>query len=161
MDPLVVTAPLSASVAEARALIASHVAHLYYYIYVLDSGHRLAGVVDIAELFQAEPEQPLRTVMQTNLVWLEAESSFDAVFAHPGWCLYDALPVVGPDRRFLGVIRHRRMRQLLETHAPATPGDPGIRTMLALGEFYWLGLCGLLQGLGATAVESSERREAE
>jgi magnesium transporter len=160
MDPLVLTAPLSASVADVRALISRQSARLYYYVYIVDTSHRLAGVVDVAELLQADPVQPLQAVMHADVLWLSAESSLDSVFVHPGWRLYDALPVLGDDRRFLGVIRHRRMRQLLESHRPAAPGEPGVRTVMALGEIYWLGLCGLLQGIAATATESPDRKEA-
>jgi magnesium transporter len=159
MDPHVLTAPLSASVADARTLISDQSTHLDYYVYVFDTGHRLVGVVDVAELLQADPKQPLQAVMHTSVQWLAAEASLDAVFVHPGWHLYDALPVLGDDRRFLGVIRHRRMRQLLETHRQGTPGEPAVQTVMALGEIYWLGLCGLLQGFATTAADASAPRK--
>lgn len=154
MDPLVLTAPLSASVKETQALVSGHPGHLYYYVYVLDAAHHLAGVVDIAELLQADPDRPLEAVMHTNVLWLAADSSLDAIFVHPGWRLYDAMPVLGPDRRFLGVIRHRRMRQLLEARQGGATARPAVSTVMALGEIYWVGLCGLLQGIAAVATES-------
>jgi magnesium transporter len=159
MDPLVLTAPLAATVADVRALVATHADHLYYYLYVVDAEQRLAGVLDLAELLQAAPEAPLSTMTRTNIARLPADLSLDGVFAHSGWRLYDALPVVDAHQRFLGVIRHRRMRHLLATRKAPVATEPGVRTVMALGEIYWLGLCGLLQGLAATASAASAARE--
>jgi magnesium transporter len=152
MDPEILTLPLDGTVADARALIAAHPAHLYYYLYVVDAEQRLAGVIDVAELMQAG-DGPVRAVVQTNVVSLPAAMPLKAVFAHAGWRDFDALPVVGGDRRFLGAIRHRRMRQIVERDRTATADDRGMRTVLALGEVYWLGLCGLLQGIATAAGE--------
>jgi predicted transcriptional regulator len=115
----------------------------------------LVGVVDVAELLQASPDRPLETVMHTNVLWLAAESSLEAVFEHPGWYQYDAMPVLAGDRRFLGVIRHRRIRQLLQTRRGAPSAAPAVTTVMALGEIYWLGLCGLLHGIASTATEAA------
>ena len=160
MDPLVLTAPLSASVDETQALVSAQPGHVYYYLYVVDPSHRLVGVVDLAELLQASPDRPLEAVMHASVVWLPAESSLEAVFAHAGWQQYDAIPVLAADRRLLGVIRHRRMRQLLAERRTATPAEPVVTTVMALGEIYWLGLCGLLQGIASTAAETPAREPA-
>lgn len=159
MDPLVLTAPLSATVSTVRALVTRYPTHLYYYVYVVDAEHRLVGVLDLAELFQGAPTVPVKDIMQTPVSWLSADSSLDAVFTHPAWRHFDALPVVSSDQRFVGAIRHRRMRQLLETHKSDVSGEPGVRTVMALGEIYWLGLCGLLQGIASTASEPVAGRE--
>jgi magnesium transporter len=152
MDPELLTIPLDATVADARALIAAHPEHLYYYLYVVDAEQRLYGVLDLAELMQAE-DAPLRAVVRTAVVSLSAGMPLKAVFAHVGWREYDALPVVDEHRRFLGAIRHRHMRQLVERERVAPTDEGGMRTVLALGEVYWLGLCGLLQGIAAAAGE--------
>lgn len=159
MDPLVLTAPVAATAEAVRALVARYPDHLYYYVYVVDAEHRLVGVLDLAELFQARADMPVRSIMHDNVSWLSAESALDSVFVHPAWRHFDALPVVSTDRRFVGAIRHRRMRQLLEHHKPTPAGEPGVRTVMALGEIYWLGLCGLLQGIASTASESAAGSE--
>jgi magnesium transporter len=158
MDPLVLTAPLSATVDSVRTLVGRYPDHLYYYVYVVDDEHRLVGVVDLAELFQATPTEAMRSVMHAPVSALPAESPLEAVFAHPAWRTFDALPVVTSDRTFVGAIRHRRMRQLLATHKPAAGREPGVQTVMALGEIYWLGLCGLLQGIASTASEPAPVR---
>lgn len=154
MDPDVLTIPLASTVAEARALLESTPGHLYYYLYVVDETQRLAGVFDLAELLQADPAVPVQSIVMPHVLWLSADAPLASVFAHPGWRTLDAMPVVGPGHRFLGVLRHRRMRQLRELADSSGGDDRTVRTMMALGEIYWLGLCGLLQGIAATASES-------
>jgi magnesium transporter len=155
MDPDVFTAPLAATVADVRALLEATPEHLYYYVYVVDAEQRLAGVFDLAELMQAASGDPVGTLVRPGVTWLSAEAPLESVFAHPGWRSLDAMPVVDRDRHFLGVLRHRRMRQLQEQEQPAAADDRTVRTVMALGEIYWLGLCGLLQGIAATATESA------
>jgi len=159
MDPLVFTIPMAATVGEARALVEREPGHLYYYVFVVDADHHLAGVFDIAELMQADPSSPLALIVKTHVVWIAAGTTLDAVVVHPGWREFDALPVVGDDRRFLGVVRHRRVRQLAAMERPPTGDDRAVRTVMALGEIYWLGLCGLLQGISGTASEPSPAKE--
>jgi magnesium transporter len=152
MDPKVLVVSSAATIADARALIAAQPANLYYYVYAVDAAHRLVGVFDLAELLQADPSAPVTRILRANVLWLSAEAPLESVFVHPGWREFDALPVVDRDRRFLGVIRHRRMRQLVEQSRGLTDEGQAVRTVLALGEIYWLGLCGLLQGIATTAT---------
>lgn len=160
MDPEVFTLPVAASVADARALLAANPEHLYYYVYVVDAAQRLVGVLDLAELLQADADAPVRAVVSPRVTWLSADAPLPSVFAHPGWRAVDALPVVDHDRRFIGVLRHRRMRQLQEEDTPVAGDDRAVRTVMALGEIYWLGLCGLLQGIASTASESAAPGDA-
>jgi magnesium transporter len=155
MDPHVLAVPLAATVADVRALLDTAPQHLYYYVYVVDAEHRLAGVFDLAELMQAGAADPVRAIVKPRVTWLAADAPLASVFAHPGWRALDAMPVVDHDRRFLGVLRHRHMRQLQEQETPAGGDDRTLRTVMALGEIYWLGLCGLLQGLASSATESA------
>jgi magnesium transporter len=159
MDPDVLTVPVAATVADARILLETAPEHLYYYVYVIDVEHRLAGVFDLAELMQADPGEPVRAIIKPSVTWLSADAPLDSVFAHPGWRTFDAMPVVDSDRRFLGVLRHRRMRQLQEQESTANNDDGAVRIVMALGELYWLGLGGLLQGLASTATTSAASGE--
>jgi Mg/Co/Ni transporter MgtE len=159
MDPLVLTVPLAATVGEARTIVEREPGHLYYYVFVVDGEHRLTGVCDLAELMQADPADPLQVVVKAGVVWIAASTPLDAVVVHPAWQHFDALPVVGESRRFLGLLRHRRVRQIVAQGAQATGQDGAVRTVVALGEIYWLGLCGLLQGISATASEPAAAKE--
>jgi len=160
MNAHVFTVPAAATVADARRLLETAPEHLYYYVYVVDAEHRLAGVLDIAELMQAPPGEPVRAIARPDVTWLSADAPLESVFAHPGWRTLDAIPVVDAGRRLLGVLRHRRMRELQEQSRPILGDDRTVRTVMALGEIYWLGLCGLLQGIASTATDSPARGEA-
>jgi magnesium transporter len=159
MDPLALGVPLAATAEDARVLVARAPAHLYYYLYVVDETHRLAGVFDLAELMRAGAATPVPDLMTAPVTSLRAESTLETVFAHPGWRDLDALPVVDAGGRFLGIIRHRRMRQLRALRGEIDPAAGGVRTVMALGELYWLGLCGLVQGLGAAAASPTGAEE--
>jgi hypothetical protein len=51
------------------------------------------------------------------------------------------------------------MRQLREERGAQSDKDGAVRTVVALGEIYWLGLCGLVQGF-ATAAAPESTKEA-
>jgi magnesium transporter len=158
MDPEVLTIPIDATVADARALIALRPQHLYYYLYALDSDGRLAGVIDIAELMQAA-DGPVRAIVATQMTWLAPATPLSALAVHPAWRDYDALPVAGDERRFLGVLRHRRVRQLVARETTDTGDARALDTVVALGEVFWLGLCGMLQGLSTAAAAPADGGE--
>lgn len=150
-DPLVLVVPHAASVAEAREIVEAHPQHLYYYVYVVDAEHRLVGVFDVPELVRAAASDRIDRIMTREVTWLSADSTLETVFAHAGWHTLDAMPVLDADGRFHGVLRHRRMRQLQAQRGVESDRDQAVRTVVALGEIYWLGLCGLLQGFAAAA----------
>lgn len=152
MDPQVLTVPDAATVADARAVLEANPSHLSYYVYVIDAEHRLAGVCALEELLQADRSAKLSAIARPSVTWLAADAPLASVFAHPGWRTLDALPVVDHEQRFLGVLRHRHMRQLQENEAPTLGDDGAVQAVMALGEMYWLGLCGLLQGVAAIAA---------
>jgi Mg/Co/Ni transporter MgtE len=150
-DPLVLVVPHAAAVAAAREIVEAHPHHLSYYVYVVDAAHRLVGVFDVPELVRAQASDPVDRIKTRDVTWLSADSTLETVFAHPGWHALDAMPVVDADGRFHGVLRHRRMRQLRAARGVESDRDQAVRTVVALGEIYWLGLCGLLQGFAAAA----------
>jgi Mg/Co/Ni transporter MgtE len=160
MDPLVQVAPISASVEDVLTLLRLAPAHVYYYVYALDDEHRLAGAVDLAELMQAAGGTPLSAVAHRDVISLFADMPLANVMAHPAWLHLDALPVT--DRRgvFLGIIRQRTLRRLEREHGTQHGADHSMATLFSLGELYWLGLTGLLQGLAHadTAHVSGSRR---
>lgn len=151
MDPLVLVVAEAATAADVRTLIATQPEHLYYYLYVVDAAGRLTGVFDLTELMRADASTQVRDLMTPHVTWIPAAASLETVFAHPGWRDLDALPVVDGGR-FVGLIRHRRMRQLRALRGEADEATNGVRTVMALGELYWLGLCGLVQGFGTAAA---------
>jgi magnesium transporter len=153
MDPFVLVLPEDLTVGEALARTRRRARHVYFYIYVTDRSHRLAGVLDLRELLLANVSETLAGVMRANVAKISADTDISTVEAHPGWQEYDALPVVDERGVFLGAIRHRVVRRM-QSGGPRTAGAG--ETMLSLAELYWIGIGGMLRGLtGAVSVEDT------
>jgi hypothetical protein len=72
-----------------------------------------------------------------------------AILAHPGWRRFHALPVVDRDAVLLGAIRYQTFRGLEDAARDQSRRADAVTTVFALGELYWLGLSGLLDGLSS------------
>ena len=148
MDPLTATVPEDITAEEARRRLREFPAHLYYYVYVVGRDQSLAGVVGLRELFLAGGEEPIRAVMKAKVLSVADRAPLAAVVVHPGWRDFHALPVVSEHGVFVGMIRHKTLRRLME-HAEAGRGPAGLETLFALGELYWTGLVELFGGMSS------------
>jgi len=153
MDPFVLVLPDDLTVGEALARTRRRARHVYFYVYVTDRSHRLAGVLDLRELLLADASETLAGVMRPDITKVRADTDVLTIQAHPGWQEYDALPVVDEHGIFVGAIRHRVVRRM-QAGDGVRPGGAG-ETMLSLAELYWIGIGGMLRGLtGAVAPEA-------
>ena len=153
MDPFVLVLPDDLTVGEALARTRRRARHVYFYVYVTDRSHRLAGVLDLRELLLADASETLAGVMRPDITKVRADADVLTIQAHPGWQEYDALPVVDEHDIFVGAIRHRVVRRM-QAGDGVRPGGAG-ETMLSLAELYWIGIGGMLRGLtGAVAPEA-------
>ena len=148
MDPLTATLPGDIPVEEARGRLREFPAHLYYYVYVVNRDQTLSGVVGLRELFMADGEDLVRSVMKPKVMNISDHDPLAAVLAHPGWRDFHALPVVSDDGVFRGMIRHRTVRRLAEAEQ-AEHGPPALETLFALGELYWTGMVELFGGMSS------------
>jgi magnesium transporter len=84
------------------------------YIYAQDEHGRLTGVIRLADLLRAHPEEPLRTIAKAQVVSIAADQ--DQELAARLLNRYDllALPVVDEQGRILGVITADDAMQVLE-----------------------------------------------
>lgn len=74
------------------------------YVYVIDTEHKLVGVVSLRELFAAPPNKQVREVMRSDLVTCSEQTdqeSLSRLFAHHDLI---AIPVVDGDGRMKGVV---------------------------------------------------------
>lgn len=161
MDPAIFQLPDDGLVADARERL-RHAAHdLLYYLYVVDRGHRLVGVLDIPELMLARPRDPVNTAMNRDVERLSAWMPVALVRTHAGWHRYHALPVVDEQGRLLGAVRYQTLRRL-EREATDRGPDPAQLTARALGELFQLGTSGLLTGVAvASAAIPSRAADAD
>lgn len=79
-------------------------AETVYYVYVLDAKDRLVGVVSLRDLLLAPPSAKLDDVMTENVFAVYPEMDQEEVARTMAKYDFNALPVLSPDRRLLGVI---------------------------------------------------------
>jgi len=101
-----VAAPPNVSVAEAIDSIrkASSSAETIYYVYVLSETERLLGIVSLRDLLLASSTDKIADVMTENIFAVSPETDQEEVARTMAKYDFAALPVVGPDRKLLGVI---------------------------------------------------------
>lgn len=145
-DQQAMTLPGDITVGEARKRLQGSAADVTYDLYVVDRDGRLEGVSDIRRLFRAHASDTVATIMRSTVVRLSAASDLATVASHPGWRDFDALPVVDPAGKFLGVVWHRRVRQLV-AGAPSD-GPTGIDVLTRVADLYWITLADFAAGLG-------------
>jgi len=156
MDPLVLALPEDLEVAEATERVRRSAAQAIDYLYVVDRGGRLTGVTSLRDLLPASPETPLPAMMRSSVMRLQVDDDRHAILAHPGWNEFHALPVVDAGGRYLGAVRYETLRRL-ESEGLAAPGAGAVSVAVSLGELYWLGLSGLVEGLGTAVLRGSGR----
>lgn len=134
---------------------------LHDYVYVVDDGHRLIGVALLRDLLSSRRHQPLAGIMNRAVSHLPAKAPRAAVLNHPGWKQFHTLPVVDEATVLVGAIAHATIRAIFEEDVlgRASKADTAT-TVFALGELYWMGLSGVLDGV-ATAVRRLGAPEGE
>ncbi|HQU08635.1 MAG: magnesium transporter, partial [Verrucomicrobia bacterium 21-51-4] len=125
MNPEVVTIAWDATVDEAiqhiRKMAAEDEkwAHLNFnYIYVLDNGGRLEGVVSLKELILARPYQKVSDIAQTSLQGIcHPNDDKEEVARALANLDLSALPVIDNDRKLLGIITYDDVIDIIQDEA--------------------------------------------
>jgi magnesium transporter len=101
-----VSAPPFITVAETiqRIREESSEAETIYYVYVLNDKHCLLGIVSLRDLLLASPSDKIVDVMTENIFAVSPETDQEEVARTMAKYDFAALPVIGPDKRLLGVI---------------------------------------------------------
>lgn len=128
-EPPTLPAALSAGEAiEALRRLHEHLEHLYY-VFVVDPGERLLGVVSFRELVFARPGTPLEEVMVANPVAVRPETDREEVAELIQRYNLLALPVVDHTGRLLGIVTIDDVIQEIQEEA-----TEGIATMVGAGK---------------------------
>jgi len=77
-----------------------------YYIYVLDSDHRLAGFVSLSELILAKPTARIGDIMHHEVISVRADQDQEEAARELAKYDFLALPVVDDQDRLVGIITH-------------------------------------------------------
>jgi magnesium transporter len=75
-----------------------------YYIYVLDAEQRLVGVASFRDLFAAQPDAPVRDVMQRDVISVRDDLDQEAVAHVIAENHLMAVPVLDADGRIRGIV---------------------------------------------------------
>jgi magnesium transporter len=111
-----------------------------HHVYVIDSRHRLIGVVTLGALLRADPGATLRAVMRARPDAVYGHAGVEACVRHPAWRRLSELPVVDRDGVLLGVLHYETLRRM-ESQLGRGPVAGGVVTTgTALAELYATGL---------------------
>lgn len=101
-----ISVPLDLTVADVIELIrkGGDDAETIYYVYVVTKTHRLLGVVSLRDLLLNPGTAQLADVMTENIFAASPETDQEEVARTMAKYDFNALPVLGPDRKLLGVI---------------------------------------------------------
>ena len=79
-------------------------AETVFYVYVVDSEHRLAGVVSLRQLVMADPESRLRDLMETEVIRVRLDEPQEDIARLITRFDFLALPVVDGQGRMMGIV---------------------------------------------------------
>lgn len=100
-----------AAIAELRQLAAE--AETIYYLYILEEGELLKGVVSLRELIIADPQASLQEIMQTRLISVKPADDHKKVAELLNKYALLAIPVLTDDDKMLGIITVDDVLELL------------------------------------------------
>lgn len=97
--------PAEATVGQAIAAVqeASDI-DMVFYLYVVDGDGRLVGVTSLRQLLLNKPEKKLGDIAQREVISVAAETDQEEVAQLTARYDLLAIPVVGPDRKLLGIV---------------------------------------------------------
>jgi len=155
-DPQVLTLPGDISVADAQKHLRRLAGEVAYNLYVTDRDHRLVGVVTVRELLLARPKETLETIMKPQPLRLAADADLAVVVINPAWLQLDMLPVVDKTEAFVGVIRHRTLRQIAQARHKGPGPAEVVNVAMSIADMYWTSLTILAAGLAAAGSPQRE-----
>ena len=116
-------------------------------LYVLDRQHALVGVTTLHALLKAPPAQSVSESANAECARVLAGTLQQDLLNHPLWVEHNSVAVVDNDGVLLGVVDHRSIAKASERIRSVNRNEGGLEAALALGELYWVGLTGMLDGL--------------
>ena len=103
-----------------------------YYVYLVDAGRRLLGVLSLQELILARPEQRLAALMHANPIHVQVDDDPQAVAQKLSYYDFIALPVLDDQQRMVGIVTYDDAMDVAEAEATEEFHKAG--GSLALGE---------------------------
>lgn len=114
-DPHVLTLPPDITIEEARQRITQVPHQAIYYLYIIDHRNILVGVVLMKELLVANSAGTIASIMHHDVHAIPSSANAMDIVTHHAWTRFDSLPVIDHDKTFIGALRHRTLRQFLQS----------------------------------------------
>ncbi len=124
-----VSPELSVIEAEQKLKTFENLAHYINYLYVIDEGRRLIGVVTFRDLLLADDDQQITDIMRTEPVHVDAFTKQKDVAKLIGRYDFEAIPVTTDDRVLVGTISGDQVLDIIVREA-----DEDIEMLLASGK---------------------------
>ncbi|HSS63844.1 MAG TPA: CBS domain-containing protein [Gammaproteobacteria bacterium] len=156
MDAFVFTVPNDITVQETLKRARAASLEVPFYVYVLDRTQRLVGVASLKNLIRAKRSDPVSSLMNRDVVALNPMALKSAMVKSTHWRSFHTLPVTEEDGVFLGVVRYETISRLREELGPEGGNEHFVDTALALGELYWVGLAGVMDGIAGRARDTTD-----
>lgn len=161
MDAFVFSVPDDITVQETLKRARAASLEMPFYVYVLDRKQKLVGVASLKKLIRGKRSDPVTSVMSDDVVALNPAAPQAEMIKSPHWRSFHTLPVTEDDGTFLGVVRYQTISRLREELTPDSDKENIVDTALALGELYWVGLAGVMDGIAGRARETGEARNTK
>lgn len=161
METDVVTLPADMRTAEAMRRLRRSRREIVGELYVVNRKHALVGITTMHALFKAPPDQPVSDSMSGECARVLAGTRQRDLVFHPLWADHNSAAVVDEDDVLLGVVEHRALARERERLREAGRDEGGLQAALALGELYWMGLSGILDGLAGGGIAARRREERD
>lgn|GEM_PF-5880402 len=158
MDPFALTLRESLTAEEALDLLQLFADKLRNYLYVLDDGKRLKGVMSIRQLLPLKPKALIRDVMKYPVLSVSPYVKLRELAEHPGWNSFRLLPVADGNGIFHGVLKYETMT--LKSRAAASGESAERSTGRALGELYGVGIQAVFQSAMGLARPDGMKHDA-
>ena len=88
-----------------------------YYIYVLDEGRRLQGVVTLRELILARPGSSIDQITKKDVISVRVDDDQEFVAQELGRYAFLAIPVVDNQHQLVGIVTHDDVIQVMQEEA--------------------------------------------
>ena len=154
MDPRVLALPEDVTVNDAVGRIRSAPDHVRYNLYVVDREGRLVGVLNLRELLLSDGEHTLGTIARRDVLSIPADADRSLIVGHAAWKEAHSIPVVDRKGTYLGAIRYRTWRLLVE-EAEQRRSRRDTTTADALGDLMATGLAGAVGALTDLASQAT------
>lgn len=147
MDPVLFTLRKSVKVEEALTLLKEQKRLTSPYVFVVNPDKSLRGIVNMQDLFLADKDASISTVVNKSVPVLYDDVYVETVLNYDGWLDYYALPVIDSSDVLVGSLRLEAVRRVSVKGEEAL-GKQAIKASAALGELYRIGLTGFLRSPG-------------